>query len=183
FRDQSIAGVRRFLDRVWSSVTDATTDGAPDPQVMRKLHQTIRKVSSDVPALSYNTAIAAMMEFINVVRRGERRAHRAEVEPLVQLISPFAPHVAEELWERLGHSESVFDAGWPAFDAALAAEDLVTIAVQVNGKMRGTVAVPSGSVQDVVMDAATSDAAISKFLTGTPKKIIFVPGRLLNLVL
>jgi leucyl-tRNA synthetase len=183
FRDQSIAGVRRFLDRLWASVTDATTTGAPDPQVMRKLHQTIRKVSDDVPALSYNTAIAAMMEYINVVRRGERTAQRAEVEPLVQLIAPFAPHVAEELWERLGHRESVFDAGWPVFDPALAAEDLATIAVQVNGKMRGTVSVASGSGQDVVFEAAMTDTAIAKFVTGTPKKIIFVPGRLLNIVL
>jgi leucyl-tRNA synthetase len=183
FRDQSIAGVRRFLDRLWGSVTDAASTGTPEPQVMRKLHQTIRKVSVDVPALSYNTAIAAMMEYINVVRRGERTAHRAEVEPLVQLIAAFAPHVAEELWERLGHGESVFDAGWPSFDPSLAAEDLVTIAVQVNGKMRGTVSVPNGSGQDVVLEAALTDGAIARFVTGTPKKIIFVPGRLLNLVL
>src|SRR3569832_1021204 len=104
FRDQSIAGVRRFLDRLWASVVDAATAGAPDPQVMRKLHQTIKKVSEDVPALSYNTAIAAMMEYMNVVRRGERIAHREEILPVVQLMAPFAPHAAEELWERLGHS-------------------------------------------------------------------------------
>ncbi len=182
FRDQSIAGVRRFLDRLWSSVIEATTSGSPDPLVVRKLHQTIRKVSDDVPALSYNTAIAAMMECINVIRRGERTAHRAEVEPLVQLIAPFAPHVAEELWERLGHRESVFDAGWPVFDPALAAEDLATIVVQVNGKMRGTVQVPSGSGQDVALEAAMADSGIAKFAVGTPKKVIFVPGRLLNIV-
>ena len=90
---------------------------------MRKLHQTIKKVGDDLPALSYNTAIAAMMEYMNVVRRGERTPHRDEVEPLVQLVAPFAPHVAEELWEQLGHTESVFDAGWPAFDADAAAEE------------------------------------------------------------
>ena len=87
------------------------------------------------------------------------------------------------MWERLGHAESIFDAGWPSFDAALAAEDLVTIAVQVNGKMRGTVNVPSGSGQDVVLDMTMADSAIARFVTGTPKKIIFVPGRLLNIVL
>jgi leucyl-tRNA synthetase len=183
FRDQSIAGVRRFLDRVWASVVDATSGGAADPQVLRKLHQTIRKVSEDVPSLSYNTAIAAMMEYINVVRRGERTAHRAEVEPLIQLVAPFAPHVAEELWERLGHTESVFDAGWPMFDPALAAEDLSTIAVQVNGKMRGTIQIATGSGQDVALSAAMADPNISRFLTGTPRKIIFVPGRLMNLVI
>jgi len=183
FRDQSIAGVRRFLDRVWASVVDATRGGAADPQVLRKLHQTIRKVSEDVPSLSYNTAIAAMMEYINVVRRGERTAHRAEVEPLIQLVAPFAPHVAEELWERLGHTESVFDAGWPMFDPALAAEDLSTIAVQVNGKMRGTIQIATGSGQDVALSAAMADPNISRFVTGAPRKIIFVPGRLMNLVI
>jgi leucyl-tRNA synthetase len=182
FRDQSIAGVRRFLERLWASVEGAVPHGAPDPLVMRKLHQTIKKVSADIPALSYNTAIAAMMEYINVVRREERTAHRAEVEPLVQLVSPFAPHVAEELWERLGHTESVFDAGWPSFDPAIAAEDLVTIAVQVNGKTRGTVQIPVGSGQDAAQAAALADSAIAKFVASTPKKIIFVPGRLLNIV-
>jgi leucyl-tRNA synthetase len=182
FRDQSIAGVRRFLDRLWSSVSSASADGVPDPAVMRKLHQTIKKVSTDVPALSYNTAIAAMMEYINVVRRGERAAHRAEVEPLVQLVAPFAPHAAEELWEKLGHAESVFDAGWPVFDESLAADELITIAVQVNGKTRGTIQLAPGSAQDVAMAAAMADQTIAKFVTAAPKKVIFVPGRLLNLV-
>jgi leucyl-tRNA synthetase len=182
FRDQSIAGVRRFLDRLWSSVAEATADGAPDPGVLRKLHQTIKKVTEDIPALSYNTAIAAMMEYINVVRRNERTAHRAEVEPLVQLVSPFAPHAAEELWERLGHAESVFDAGWPAYDPSLAAEDLITIAVQVNGKTRGTIQIANGAGQDAAVAAARAEASIAKFITGEPKKIIFVPGRLLNVV-
>ena len=115
FRDQSISGVRRFLDRLWASAAEATTEGSPDPEVLRKLHQTIQKVGDDVPRLAYNTAIAAMMTYINVVRQGERTPHRDEVEPLVQLVSPFAPHLAEELWEQFGHRESVFDAGWPAY--------------------------------------------------------------------
>jgi leucyl-tRNA synthetase len=182
FRDQSIAGVRRFLDRLWSSVVDASDRGEPDPAVIRKLHQTIRKVSADIPALSYNTAVAAMMEYLNAVRRGERQAHHAEVAPLVQLVAVFAPHVAEELWERLGHHASVFDSGWPAFDAALAAEDLVTVAVQVNGKTRGTIRVPHGAGQDAAIAAAMQEPGIAKFVGAAPKKIVFVPGRLLSLV-
>jgi leucyl-tRNA synthetase len=182
FRDQSIAGVRRFLDRVWSSVERATSEGAPDPAVMRKLHQTIGKVGEDLPKLSYNTAIAAMMEYMNVVRRGERTPHRDEVEPLVQLIAPFAPHIAEELWERLGHEVSVFDSGWPAFDPELAKDDLVTIAVQVGGKTRGTIQLAPGVAQDDALAAAMADPAIAKFVAGPPKKVIFVPGRLLNIV-
>ncbi len=183
FRDQSIAGVRRFLDRLWSSVTSAAAAGAPDRAVLRKLHQTIEKVSGDIPALSYNTAIAAMMEYINVVRRGERTAHRDEVEPLVRLVSPFAPHVAEELWELLGHEESVFDAGWPAFDPALAAEDAVTVAVQIGGKMRGTIQLPVGGSQEAALAAAMAAPEIAKFVTGEPRKVIYVQGRMLNIVL
>ena len=182
FRDQSIAGVRRFLDRLWASVVDATTVGEPDATVLRKLHQTIKKVSDDVPALAYNTTIAAMMEYINVVRRGERTPHRDEVAPLVQLVAPFAPHVAEELWERLGNRGSILDAGWPHYDESLAAEDLVTMAVQVNGKMRGTIRVPKTIDQDTAVATALADPSIAKFAVGPLKKVVFIPGRLLNIV-
>ena len=118
FRDAGISGVRRFLDRVWASVRDARTDGEPDADVLRKLHQTIRKVGEDIPKLQYNTAIAAMMEYVNHLRRAERTPHRDEVLPLVQLVAPYAPHLAEACWAMLGHSTSVFDAGWPTYDAA-----------------------------------------------------------------
>ena len=182
FRDQSISGVRRFLDRLWLAATESRSDGTADPAVLRKLHQAIRKVGADVARLSYNTAIAAMMEYMNVLRRGERAPHRDEVEPLVQLVSPFAPHIAEELWERLGHERSVFDSGWPAFNAGLAREDEIQLAVQVNGKLRGTVTVSREVDQAGALAAALADAQISRFATGRPQKVIFVPGRLLNIV-
>jgi leucyl-tRNA synthetase len=182
FRDQSISGVRRFLDRLWASAHEAIRDGAPDADVMRKVHQTIRKVTDDIPALSYNTAIAAMMECVNVLRAHERTPHVREVEPLVQLVAPFAPHIAEELWETLGHSRSVFDDGWPAFDAGLAAEESVTVAVQVGGKTRGTVQVPKDAEQRAVLAAAMAEPGIAKFVSGEPKKVIYVKNRLLNLV-
>jgi leucyl-tRNA synthetase len=151
--------------------------------VARKLHQTIRKVGDDIPRLSYNTAIAAMMEYMNVLRRGERVPRRAEVEPVVQLVAPFAPHIAEELWERLGHSGSIFDAGWPAFDSALAADERLELVIQVNGKTRGRVHVARDIGQDDAVAAALAEESIAKFLSGpVPRKIIFVPGRLLNLV-
>ena len=182
FRDKGISGVRRFIDRLWSSVRACGTDGEPDGDVLRKLHQTIRKVGEDVPRLSYNTAIAAMMEYMNVLRRGERVPHRAEVEPVVQLISPFAPHVAEELWEQLGHETSVFDSGWPAFDPALAAEDTIELAVQVNGKLRGALQVAPSISQEAALELALAEPGVAKFVAGTPRKVIFVPGRLLNIV-
>ena len=183
FRDQSISGVRRFLDRLWASATESTTSGAPDPEVMRKLHQTIQKVGDDIPRLAYNTAIAAMMSYMNVVRQGERTPHRDEVEPLVQLVSPFAPHLAEELWEQFGHRESVFDAGWPAYDAETAREQLIDLAVQVQGKMRGTIRVKPDVTKEEALATALATPAIARFVTSEPKKVIFVPGRLLNIVL
>jgi len=182
FRDAGIIGVKRFLDRLWLAATLATEEGTPDAAVVRKLHQTIAKVTSDIPKLSYNTAIAAMMEYMNTLRKGERTPHRQEVEPVVQMIAPFAPHVAEELWERFGHTVSVFDSGWPAFDAELAREDSVQLAVQVNGKLRGTLAVARAITQAEALAAALADPAIAKYVTGEVKKVIFVPGRLLNLV-
>lgn len=182
FRDQGISGVRRFLDRLWASVRDVRSDGTPDADVIRKLHRTIRKVGEDTANLGYNTAIAAMMEYMNVVRRGERTPHRDEVLPLVQLVAPFAPHLAEECWEMLGHDASVFDAGWPTYDPANLVDDEVELVVQVNGKLRGKLRVTADISQDEVWAMAQGDESIAKFITGEPKKVVFVPKRLLNIV-
>ena len=185
FRDASISGVKRFLDRLWASVNVAcespSTDS--DTEVMRKLHQTIQKVGEDISKLSYNTAIAAMMEYMNALRRSERTPSRAEVEPLVQLVAPFAPHIAEELWEKLGNVKSVFDSGWPKFDAALAADERLDLVVQINGKTRGKLNVARDISQDDAVALALAEESLSKFLSDSqPRKVIFVPGRLLNLV-
>ena len=182
FRDASISGARRFLDRLFASVQTMSGDGAPDQLVMRKLHQTIRKVSEDIPRLSYNTAVAAMMEYINVVRKGERTPHRDEVLPLVTLVAPFAPHMAEELWEQIGGSGSVFDSAWPSFDPALAREDTIELVVQVNGKVRGRIRVAPDITESAAVVAALAEPAVSKFVGGTPRKVVFVPGRLLSIV-
>jgi Leucyl-tRNA synthetase len=188
FRDASISGVKRFLDRLWSSVItavekgDETVPAEDSADVTRKLHQTIKKVGEDVPRLSYNTAIAAMMEYMNVMRRGERAPRVHEVEPVVRMVAPFAPHIAEELWERLGHDGSIFDAGWPSFDPSLVEEERIELAVQVNGKLRGRLNVRRDIGQDEALALAMSDPSITKFVTGTPRKIVFVPGRLLSIV-
>jgi leucyl-tRNA synthetase len=149
---------------------------------MRKLHQTIRKVGEDIPRLSYNTAVAAMMEYMNVLRKGERTPHRDEVVPLITLVSPFAPHIAEELWEQTGGTGSVFDAAWPGFDPSLATEDSIALVVQVNGKVRSKIMVARDIAEEAAVAAALADPTVAKFVAGTPKKIIFVPGRLLNIV-
>jgi len=159
-----------------------STEGEPDHAVMRKLHQTIRKVSEDVPRLSYNTAVAAMMEYMNALRKGERTPHRDEVAPLITLVSPFAPHIAEELWEQTGGTGSVFDSAWPSFDPALAAEDTIELVVQVNGKVRGRITVARDIAEQDALVSALADPTVAKFVAGSPKKVIFVPGRLLNIV-
>jgi leucyl-tRNA synthetase len=182
FRDASVSGVKRFLDRLWASAMQARGDGVPDESVMRKLHQTIKKVGDDIPRLSYNTAIAAMMEYMNALRAGERRPHRAEVEPLVRIVSPFAPHIAEELWERFGHRQGVLDSGWPEYDPALIEEGTIDLVVQVNGKMRGRIPGPRDIDKDAALVRALAEPSIAKFVPGPPKKVIFVPGRLLNIV-
>jgi len=182
FRDASISGTRRFLDRLFASVQTMSSEGTPVHTVMRKLHQTIRKVSEDVPRLSYNTAIASMMEYINVLRKGERTPHRDEVLPVITLVAPFAPHIAEELWEQTGGTGSVFDSAWPSFDPALAKEDTIELVVQVNGKVRGRIHVAPDITEAAAVVAALAEPAVSKFVGGTPKKVVFVPGRLLNIV-
>jgi len=152
--------------------------------VEQKLHATIKKVTEDVASLQYNTAIAAMMECLNVIRSGGRDAVRAEVEPLVVMIAPFAPHMAEELWERLGHADGLFEGGqWPAFDPAKLVEETVQVAVQVNGKLRGTIGVPKDTPEAEVIDAARGEDNVARHLEGTQeRRVIYVKERLVNFV-
>ncbi|HZD84331.1 MAG TPA: leucine--tRNA ligase [Gemmatimonadaceae bacterium] len=182
FRDASISGTRRFLDRLFASVQSMSGSGEPDHAVMRKLHQTIRKVGEDISRLSYNTAVAAMMEYMNVLRKGERTPHRDEVLPLIPLVSPFAPHIAEELWEQTGGTGSVFDSAWPSFDPRLALDDSIELVIQVNGKVRGKITVVRDISEQDALVAALADPTVSRFTAGDPRKVIFVPGRLLNIV-
>ncbi len=183
YRDQGIVGPHGFLARLWQSVLDAQ-DGPPDASVEKKLHQTIRQVTEQIPDLGYNTAIAALMEYLNVVRGGGRTARRAEVEPLVVMLAPFAPHIAEELYQRLGHNGGLFDsARWPVFDAAKAAEDSVEIAVQVNGKLRARLVVAVGASEADVKSQAMQLENVARHVDGkTVRKQIYVAGKLLNLV-
>ncbi len=159
-------------------------EGEPDLDVERKVHQTIRQVTEQIPRLGYNTAIAALMECLNVVRAGGRTAVRAEVEPLVVMVAPFAPHLAEELWERLGHEGGLFDGGrWPELDPAKAVEDTVEIAVQVNGKLRATISVPKDAPEEEVVAAARAEENVIRHLDGRQeRRVIHVPGRLVNFV-
>ena len=186
FRDEGITGIRRFLEKVWALAQDpaAGTVGTLPSEVERKLHQTIIKVTADTESLNYNTAIAAMMEYVNTLRTADCGVRNA-VEPLLLILSPYAPHLAEELWERLGHSSrSIFDERWPAADERLAIEGDVEIAIQVNGKLRGRLRLPRGVAQDDVVARAAADEAVKRFVDGkTVRKVIYVPDRLVNLVI
>jgi leucyl-tRNA synthetase len=185
FRDEGITGIRRFLDKVWAMVHEAA-GGADTPlptAVEQKLHQTIRKVTADTEALGYNTAIAAMMEYLNEVRTADGGGRKA-LEPLLIMLAPYAPHLAEELWATLGHQTSIFKASWPSFDVAKAAAGEVEIAVQVNGKLRGRLTVPRGLREEDVKARALADDGVKKFVDGKPiRKVIYVQDRLLNLVI
>lgn len=183
YQGRGIQGPHGFLNRLWQSVQEAE-DGDADPEVERAMHRTIRQVSQQVPELGYNTAIAAMMEYLNVVRGGGRTAKKAELEPLVVMIAPFTPHIAEELYEALGHTSGLFDsARWPTFDESKTVESRVEVAVQVNGKVRGRVEVDADIDETGALAVARENANVARHLTDVEVvKVIWVPGKLLNLV-
>ena len=192
FRDQGLSGPAGFYGRLWDTVVrDELGDGPLEGDIERKLHATIKKVTEDLEALSYNTAIAAMMEYLNAVRTGGRTAHRAEVEPLVVLVAPFGPHIAEELWARLGHDQPLFPrqsaegnpVRWPDHDPSKITADTIELVIQVNGKLRARITMPRGVSEDDAREAAMAEENVRRQLDGlSVRKAIFVPDRLLNLV-
>jgi leucyl-tRNA synthetase len=192
FRETGIVGIRRFLEKVWALAHEAAAlpPGASpvlSKKIERKLHQTIRKVTADTETLDYNTAIAAMMEYVNELREGGSGTRRG-LAPLIPMLAPYAPHFAEELWELLGSTGgerggSVFDERWPDYDERLATAGDVEIAVQVNGKLRTRLTVPRGLAQHDVVALALADDSVKRFVDGKPvKKVVYVQDRLLNLV-
>jgi leucyl-tRNA synthetase len=194
FRDEGISGPRRFLEKVWNLVSQAAsptpasrlrTDSrlpTPDSRLMIKYYQTVKRVTEGMKQLHYNTSIAGLMEFVNTLRE-ESCTDRDMVKGLVLMLAPFAPHFAEESWERLGHDGSIFDARWPEWDEALMVEDQVEVVIQVSGKTRGRVSVPRDAEQGAVVAAAQEDAAVRRFTEGKEvRKVVYVPNRLLNLV-
>jgi leucyl-tRNA synthetase len=190
---EGVNGVRGFLDRVWRLVVNdraetlelstAVVDTDLTPEQARVLHRTIREVTHDIEKLSLNTAIAKMMEFTNFFTKEERRP-RAAIEQFVLILSPFAPHLAEELWQLLGHPMTLAYEPWPTFDEAKIKEDTIEIPVQILGKLRSKVVVPADSTPAQVEAAARADARIQELLAGkTVVKVIIPPnGRLVNFV-
>ena len=183
YQAHGILGPRSFLNRLWQTVNEAQNEPS-DPTVEKALHRTIKHVTSAIQELRFNTAIASMMEYLNVVRSDGRKARQVEIEPLVTLVAPFCPHIAEELYERLGNTTSIFESGeWPTFDESLLEEKSVEIAVQVNGRIRGKVQIPVDATQDEVKEQALQLQNVARYANEESiRKVIYVPGRMLSLV-
>ncbi|KAA8964312.1 leucine--tRNA ligase [Mycobacterium sp.] len=188
---KDVVGAYRFLQRVWRLVVDEQTgttqvdnDTAVDVETLRVLHRTIAGVSEDFASLRNNTAVAKLIEYTNhLTKRHRAGVPRAAVEPLVLMLAPLAPHLAEELWQRLGHAMSLAHGPFPVADPAYLVSEAVEYPVQVNGKVRGKVVVAADADADTVTAAALADEKVQAFLDGTePKKVIVVAGRLVNLV-
>jgi leucyl-tRNA synthetase len=191
-----IAGTRRFLERIWLLVGELA-DAKPAPEkdldeiaLVAATHRTVKKVTQDLEKFGFNTAIAAMMAFVNELYkiRGDGEVYqcpgwRTALETLIQLLAPFAPHIAEEMWAELGREGSVHVSNWPLWDEELVKEEMVTLAVQINGKVRSEIIVEADIDEKSAIEAAKTDDKIALQITGkTIKKAIYVPGRLVSLV-
>jgi len=189
---EGVNGVRGFLDRAWRMIVDdraellklneAVQDTQPDDDQNRMLHATIGAVTDDIAALSFNTAIARMMEFTNFFTK-QRVRPKSVMQQFVLLLSPFAPHLAEELWQLLGHSETLAYEPWPEFDAEAAKEDTIEVPVQIKGKVRSRISVAADATKQQLEEAARADEKVAELIAGKDLvKVIVVPGRLVNFV-
>jgi leucyl-tRNA synthetase len=191
---EDLPGVHRFLHRTWRLVVPdgesgevppvhphLLADRAPDPDVERALHRTIAKVGDDIEKMAFNTAVAAMMIFVNAATKAGERLARSQVERFLLVLSPFAPHLCEELWERLGHSATLAYEGWPSFDPAMLVEEEVELAVQVNGKIRVRIRASADATEEALL-AQAREAAAAALAGKTIVKEVVVPGRLVNFV-
>ena len=182
--EAGIEGAWRFVQRLWRLVDGIAEGEGADAALDRKLAQTIAGVAADIEALQFNKAVAKLYELVNAIEKAKPSASRtAAIRALVRLVAPMTPHLAEEAWAAMGEGGLVADAAWPTYDPALLVEDEVTIAIQVNGKLRDTLTMPKGSSKDVIEAAARANAHVIRLLDGQePKKVIVVPDRLVNLV-
>ncbi len=180
---RGVQGTFRFLRRVWMLLTERKIDDtSPSVEQLRVLHKTIARVSEDIESLRMNTAIAALMEFVNAAYKWSS-VPRAIAKPFVLLLAPFAPHISEELWEQLGHSQSLAYVPWPESQAQYLVDEFVKVPVQVNGKVRATIQVAPDADKNQVLELAKSNKNVQRFLNNKPpRREIYVPGRIVNLV-
>lgn len=174
-----IAGIRRFLERVYG-LTEHIAD-TESKEVTKQLHKTILKLSKDIPAYKFNTSISALMIFVSLVEKNGLTALSYEI--FLRLLAPFAPHLTEELWEAAGQSESIHLESFPVANKSLTQDSQATIGVQVNGKMRGDITLAIDADQDSAMEAARASEVITKWLVGDVQKVIYIPGKILNVII
>ena len=190
--DKGIIGIRRFIERVWRLyveylIPEKNIIHPPSEELVRAVHKTIKKVTEDIPSFRFNTAVSALMVGLNsltehVVNNNEAAPKHLQ-DAFILLLAPFAPHISEELWARMGHAETLTYEPWPAYDTAQLVTDTITITVQVNGKSRDFLAVPSSIQEDELNTLALEQPQIKKWIDGKEiKKTIYVPGRLINFV-
>jgi leucyl-tRNA synthetase len=196
--DQGVEGAHRFLGRVWNLIyqnrdelTGAKASPSLDTPLNRKTHRTVKRVTDDMErAYHFNTAIAALMELANEAGSArpsseeEWASLRFALETLLLLLSPFSPHLAEELWEALGSSPSILEEPWPGWDEDLAKEQQIELVVQINGKVRSKMTIEAGLPDDTIKEMALADARVREYTEGKPvKKVFVIKGRLVNIVL
>jgi len=174
-----IAGIRRFLERV-NGLSEHIVQTEPR-ETTRLLHETVIKVSSDIEQYKFNTAISALMIFINQAEKSGLNASTHET--FIRVLAPFAPHLCEEIWHQIGHSESVHKASYPVGDPGMAKRDTVTLGVQINGKMRGRIDTTPDATEEAVLQVAQTEPSLVKYLAyQSIKKVIYIPGRILNII-
>jgi leucyl-tRNA synthetase len=182
---RAIEGVNRFLKRVWRLCEEWDGARAPtDDPHLRIRHKTIKRVSNDLDRMQFNTAIAALMEYVNELSAtGANTASREDLLTLIKLVAPYAPHLGDEAWERLGEKGFVLEATWPTYDDALTIDERVTLGVQVDGKLRGSVELGREASEDDARTAALALPNVAKHLEGrTIRKFIYKPGRIIGIV-
>jgi leucyl-tRNA synthetase len=180
--DSAVAGCKRFLDRVWNLASVKREGDKLSPANEKEIHRSIQKVTGDIDEMKFNTAIAQLMSLVNQMNGSEPT--REDIRMLLLMLSPFAPHITEELWELQGFEGMACETAWPAFDESKMVDQVKTIAVQINGKLRSTVTVPTDSDQQTVLDAALADRKIAGYAEGMDiVKTILVPNKLINLIL
>ena len=186
FRDTGIEGMRRFIEKVWElfKISGSKVQGTNKKEVLIKMHQTIKKVTEDIQNFKYNTAISAIMEYVTLIK--EKGAVKENLTVLAQLLAPFAPHLAEEMWVNiLGQKYSVHSSTWPKYNPKVIKEDEVLIPIQVNGKLRATIKFDSqeSKQKEVVSSTAKANDKVKIWLEGKMiQNEIFVPGKILNIV-
>ncbi len=181
--DQGIVGIVRFVQRMWKVLTEKSNKKViqDKPHVLSALHKTIKKVGDDIKALQYNTAISALMQLLNLIEKEESFSDSLG-KTVALLLSPMAPHLSEELWEKLGGEGFACNQPWPAFEESLTVDATITVVVQVNGKVRGDLSVPNETTKEEILKMAKGLENVKKFITGPIKKEIYVPGKLVSLV-